>query len=202
MPAPNFSEFQLQQAVNTAYTRYIYEKHHRWMYPIVPSLVAEFNLGWDSAFYFPWLHKTHPNPEGCNFFIQYKLSDELTTKRAKEWQFWNSKYFRFKIPYQTRDNNGNLIDDYNQWDCLKELANQNYPTFYATNHTLCKDALLSSFENGTLLDEIPFLDVRNVNSHHKHVTFTQNSNHFCLNRRNLSRRVVAVHIAKRKKPQK
>ena len=75
---------------------------------------------------------------------------------------------------------GITFDDYHQWDRLKELANQNYPTFYATNATLSKNDLRSASNAGTLLNDIPLLDVRGVNGRHKHVTFTPSSNVFLL----------------------
>lgn len=181
MREPNFSESQLQQAVNTAYIRHALEQHGVWVFANVPSLIDEFDLGWDSAFHFPWYpHVPHPDHEGCNFFIQYKLSGELTSAGAKEWQHWNSEYFRFKIPHSTKDAAGKFVDDYHQWDRLKDLANQNYPTFYATNATLSKDDLRSASKAGTLLNDIPLLDVRGVAGLHKHVTFTSSSTFFLL----------------------
>lgn len=181
MRDPNFSESQLQQAVNTAYVRHISEVFGQWMFAHVPSLFDEFDLGWDSAFYFPWLH--HPpldDHEGCNYFIQYKLSGQLTSAGAKQWPFWGSEYFRFKIPHSTRDANGKFIDDYHQWERLKELADQSYPTFYATNSTLSKDEIISESNAGTLLNSIPLLDVRSVANVHKLVTFTPESPHFLM----------------------
>jgi len=69
MRDPNFSESQLQQAVNCAYIRHIYEARSQWVFAHVPSLFTEFDLGWDSAFYFPWLHPPPENDyEGCNYF--------------------------------------------------------------------------------------------------------------------------------------
>lgn len=181
MRDPNFSESQLQQAVNTAFIRYVFEKHGIWLFANVPSLIDEFDLGWDSAFHFPWLpHLPHPDHEGSNFFIQYKLSGELTSAGAREWEHWKSEYFRFKIPHSTKDSTGKFVDDYHQWDRLKDLATQNYPTFYATNSTLSKDNLRNSSKAGTLLDDIPLLDVRCVGALHKHVTFTPTSALFLL----------------------
>lgn len=181
MRDPNFSESQLQQAVNTAYIRYIFETRGQWVFAHVPSLFDEFDLGWDSAFYFPWIHHPLENDhEGCNFFIQYKLSGQLTSAGAKQWEFWNSEYFRFKIPHSTRDTSGTFIDDYHQWERLKELADQNYPTFYATNATLSKDEIITESNAGTLLNSIPMLDVRSVAGQHKLVTFTPDSPHFLM----------------------
>lgn len=179
---PNFSESQLQQAVNAAYMRHIFAVYGQWVFANVPSLFEEFDLGWDTAFHFPWLgHSPNDDHEGCNFFIQYKLSGQLTSARAKEWPFWHSDYFRFQIPHSTRDEESRkFVDDYHQWDRLKELADQNYPTFYATNSTLSKDVLKSESKAGTLLNTIPMLDVRKVALRHKQVTFTPDSPHFFL----------------------
>lgn len=181
MNEPNFSESQLQQAVNTAYIRDVLDRRGVWVFANVPSLFDEFDLGWDTAFYFPWLIQ-QPNSahEGCNFFLQYKLSYELTSPKAKEWGDWKSAYFRFKIPYSMKDDSGQTIDDHHQWYALKGLADKGYPTFYATNSTLYKDDLRRASNEGRLLDEIPLLDVRKVVGLHRRVTFTQDSPHFLL----------------------
>jgi len=181
MREPNFSESQLQQAVNTAFIRHVFNLHGEWIFANVPSLCAEYDLGWDSAFYLRWLPYIRADDhEGCNFFIQYKLSVLLTSAGAKQWKFWGSEYFRYKIPYSAKDANGDFVDDYHQWERLKELADRNYPTFYATNETLSKDELKARYDDGTLLDFIPLLDVRNVSGLHKFVTFTNDSSYFLL----------------------
>jgi hypothetical protein len=181
MREPNFSESQLQQAVNTAFIRHVFEKSGVWVFANVPSLIDEFDLGWDSAFDFPWYrHPSLPDHEGCNFFIQYKLSGKLTSAGAKEWGHWKTEYFRFKIPHSTKDSSGKFVDDYHQWDRLNDLANKGYPTFYATNATLSKDALRSASQAGNLLNDIPLLDIRGVASLHKYVTFTSSSTFFLM----------------------
>ncbi|GBE47416.1 hypothetical protein BMS3Bbin12_00576 [bacterium BMS3Bbin12] len=181
MREPNFSESQLQQAVNAAFIRHVFEVRGEWAFANIPSLCAEYDLGWDTAFYFRWLpHPPVDEHEGCNFFIQYKLSGLLTSAGAKQWEFWRSEYFRFKIPHSTQNDSGEYIDDYHQWDRLKELANKNYPTFYATNDTLSKSDIKTKSDNGSLLGSIPILDVRHVNDKHKFVTFTNESDHFLL----------------------
>ena len=181
MSEPNFSESQLQQAANSAFIRYIFEQHGTWAFAHVPSLMAEFNLGWDTAFYLHWLpHVPLAADEGCNFFLQYKLSSELTSPGAKESSHWGAHYFRFKIPHCTRDASGQLVDDYHQWERLKNLSDKNYPTFYATNSTLRKSDIHSALEAGTLFNFVPLLDVRDISAMHKHVTFTSSSNFFHL----------------------
>ena len=181
MREPNFSESQLQQAANTAFIRRIFDHHGVWAFAHVPSLIAEFDLGWDTAFHLPWFpHLPSTSDEGCNFFLQYKLSSELTSPGAKEWSHWGEEYLRFKIPHSTRDSSGQFVDDYHQWESLKALADKGYPTFYATNSTLHKTQLQSSLAAGTLLDHVPLLDVRGIAALHKHVTFTATAGIFAL----------------------
>lgn len=181
MAEPDFSESQFQEAVNTAFVRYIAESKGVWVLPNIVSLWDEFFLGWDTAFHFPWNgYKPLEEQSGCNFFIQYKLSTLLTSSGSSQWTDWNEPYFRFKIPHSTQNASGAFIDDYHQWDRLKNLAHKGYPTFYASNATLRKQALEASFSAGTLLDDIALMDVRDVKTKHKHVTFTADSGHFCM----------------------
>ena len=75
MTNPNFSESQLQQLVNTEITMHLFSKEGKIYIPNIVSLIQENRLGWDTAFYFPWLTPPpNPNHRGYNFFIQYKLS--------------------------------------------------------------------------------------------------------------------------------
>jgi hypothetical protein len=150
--------------------------------PIVINLIEEHNLGWDTAFYFPWLlMPPHPNHRGCNFFIQYKLSKLIEGPSGGEYSLWKCPYLRFQIPYFTRyPPAGQYLYDYNQFDNLKELANQGYFVYYATNHVVYDDELFQITASQHLLDEIPFLDVSMMYDHHRKVTFTQNSSYFYL----------------------
>ena len=180
MSNPNFSESQLQQAVNSALIQKIHEVTGEFPFANVPSLFDEYELGWDSAFYFSWLpHLPLSDHEGCNYFIQYKLSQLLTSRGAKEWKTWEDEYYRFKIPHSKRNySTKKFEDDYHQWEALKKLSENNYPTFYVTNSTLEKDALIKASKSGTLLDITPALDVRNIINQHKYVTFTNISSNF------------------------
>jgi len=180
MPKPNFSESQLQIAVNSAIMQYVFDTFGKQILANVPSLNAERYLGWDSAFYFPWFpYVRAAEHEGCNFFIQYKLSKLLTTKSAKHWHYWDAEHFRFEIPYRTKEGD-RFFDDYHQWELLKMLANNGYPTFYVTNDTHSKNELFNKYENGTLLKTTPMLDVRDIHNKHKYITFTNTSNYFLL----------------------
>jgi hypothetical protein len=178
---PNFSESQLQQAANSAFIRRLAESHGKWLFAHILSLTDEFIYGWDTAFYLDWLpHPPLPDHAGCNFFVQYKLSNQYTSPGAGQWSHWKQEYFRYKIPHNTKDAQGKYVDDYHQWNRLKGLASKGYPTYYATNATLDKSALMTAYEAGVLLNDIPLLDVRSVNGMHKHVTFTPTSGIFKL----------------------
>jgi hypothetical protein len=181
MLEPNFSESQLQQAANSAFIRRIAESHGKWLFAHILSLPDEFLYGWDTAFYLDWLsHPPLPGHAGCNFFVQYKLSNQYTSPGAGEWSYWKQEYFRFKIPHKGKDATGKYVDDYHQWDRLKALASKGYPTYYATNATLDKSAMTTAYEAGVLLNDVPLLDVRSVKGVHKHVTFTPTSGSFKL----------------------
>ena len=165
---PNFSESQLQQFVNTEITMQLYLHKKILINPTIVSLVKEYKLWWDTAFNFPWLLvPKNPDHKGCNFFIQYKLSELIEGHRGKEWSYWNMPYLRFQIPYSTKDNNNLSFDDYHQFDCLKDLANQDYYVFYATNHVVKDNELFNIAATQHLLDEIPFLDVSKISGRHK-----------------------------------
>ncbi|MBU2805804.1 hypothetical protein ACQUQQ_00810 [Acidithiobacillus ferrooxidans] len=181
MLEPNFSESQLQQAANSAFIRRIAKSHGKWLFAHILSLPDEFLYGWDTAFYLDWFpHPPLPDHAGCNFFVQYKLSNQYTSPGAGEWIEWKQEYFRFKIPHNAKDAAGKHVDDYHQWDRLKALASKGYPTYYATNATLDKSVLMTAYEAGVLLNKVPLLDVRSVKGVHKHVTFTPTSDNFKL----------------------
>lgn len=181
MQEPKFSESQLQQAANAAFIQRVSASGFTPPFVYVPSLIAEHGLGWDSAAYLPWLPiPPDPENEGCNFFVQYKLSLQLNTSNAKEWHYWGDDYFRFKIPHASRPHGGPTFDDFHQWERLKDLADNGFPTFYATNGLLAKNALISQYRAGTLLHHVPVLDVRTVASKHRHVTFRPGAPHFRL----------------------
>lgn len=181
MLEPNFSESQLQQAANSAFIRSIAVSQGGLLFAHILSLPDEFLYGWDTAFYLDWLpHPPLSEHAGCNFFIQYKLSNQYTSSGAGEWNDWRQEYFRFKIPHKAKNTAGKYVDDYHQWDSLKALATKGYPTYYATNATLDKSALMTAYEVGVLLNVVPLLDVRTVKGVHKHVTFTPTSGNFKL----------------------
>ena len=181
MIEPEFSEGQLQQLVNTDITMRLYSERGDLFLPAIISTIKEFDLGWDSAYFFPWL-ATPPNPKhkGCNLFIQFKRSKMIEGSSGGEWVFWREPYLRFQIPYSSKDRRGNYRDNYNQFDRLKELADEGYDVFYVTNHVLSDRALFDLANRKKLVDETPFLEVSDIDGYHKKATFTEDSQFFYL----------------------
>lgn len=180
MADPNFSESQLQSDVNSALVRYVWEQYQVWILPNIVSLHNEYYVGWDSAFLVPWLPTGDPDQEGCNLFIQYKLSEKLKSSGAAQWADWGEPYYRFQIPHSTLDDNDKYVDDYHQWKSLLKLSKSGYATFYVTNHTLSKHRLRKHHDSGELLDRVAWLDLEDVTKKHRHVTFTELSSFFYL----------------------
>ena len=81
--------------------------------PHFPSLVEEGKLGYDLNVGFP----------GMPIYIQFKLSDYLTRRPAKYWDFYNEPYFRFDITPRTISEQHNL---------LKDLADHGEEVFYVS----------------------------------------------------------------------
>lgn len=185
MLEPNFSESQLQNAANSAYAKEVWRRNGTFPFPFVPSLPAEFSLGWDTAFDLGWLlhrlpPRLHYRHKGCNFFLQYKLSN-LTDgpTRSKEWSVWNNSYFRFRIPHRKKCGN-RYNNDFHQWERLKEIANAGIRACYATNTMVEEFELRSLYENDALLARIALLDVATIKRKHVHVSFVSPLTGFAL----------------------
>ena len=104
MGEPNFSESQLQQAVNTAYIRHVYEQSGQWIFVNVPSLIDEFDLGWDSGSYFPWYPQMpHHDHEGCNFLFStnYLLSGQPKALKNGGTGIQNTFALKFRLTLKT-----------------------------------------------------------------------------------------------------
>ena len=177
MNQPEFGESQLQAVVNNAILRAIYGNHlHRWPIPLIPTLLDEHGLGWDTGFFFNHLH-LHPlqDNHGCNFFIQYKLSNEYSNNKSRFYKYWNASYFGFRIPYR-RDGKY----DFNQFKRLKKISRNGYPVFYVTNSITRTAELQTLWRNNALLNQTPFLDVSLIKGKHLNVSFSNTSKHFLL----------------------
>ncbi|MGH8306717.1 MAG: hypothetical protein ACRER0_00435 [Gammaproteobacteria bacterium] len=181
MVQPEFGEAQLQFAANLAILRAIYGNYpiHYWPLPIIPTLPEEFDLGWDTGFFFNWLPLPRPyNNGGCNFFIQYKLSNEYNSTQSRLYKHWHSSYFNFRIPHRKERK-----DDFHQFDNLRAIAKKGYSVFYATNSFIKLSELGVLYKNSNLLNRMPFLDVSKVKRRHVHVSFTTTSSNFLLHSR-------------------
>jgi hypothetical protein len=180
MIEPDFREPQLQQTINGAFLLWGQDQGSGFLHPVVPSLPEEKLLGWDSAFFFPWL-VPGPNYQhhGCNFFLQYKISVVVEGHNGGQYADWNQSYYRFKIPHNTKVG-GQYVTDYHQLHVLQGIASQQYKVYYATNQVTSRHDLFSQAEAGTLLDNTPFLSVSHVQRDHYYVTFTPTSPHFFL----------------------
>lgn len=185
MLEPDFSESQLQNAANSAFAKAVLQMNGTFPFAFVPSLPAEFLLGWDSAFDLDWLHhrlppRFHHLHKGCNFFLQYKLSGLVEgPNKSKEWAAWNKPYFRFRIPHRKKLD-GKYRNDFHQWERLKEIADTGVRTYYATNTMAAESELKSLFDSDTLLDRIALLDIAPIKRKHVHVSFADPFNSFAL----------------------
>ncbi|MGO9735886.1 MAG: hypothetical protein ACLPVO_00430 [Desulfomonilaceae bacterium] len=83
MREPNFGEGQLQQSVNSSIQFEVFQRTGIRVSANIPTLRREFHLGWDTGFYFESLpFGSLAAHDGCNYFVQYKLSKELTSRGA------------------------------------------------------------------------------------------------------------------------
>ncbi len=104
------------------------------MIPKIPSLPEEYKLGWDTGFYFPWLGIPHnPKHKGCNFFLQYKISSEIG-KKGNQYSYWSAPYYRFQIPYTTKENGNYVYDDFQYYSNIHKVKfftdlTKNYDNF-------------------------------------------------------------------------
>ena len=180
MGKPNFGECQIQQCLNSEFTLWARGEHKRHVSAVVPTLTKEKALGWDSGFFFPWLpYVPLADQNGCNFFLQYKLSTLMVGTNAKQYSDWREPYFRFKIPHEKKVNR-HTVDDFHQYEALRALSKKQCEVYYATNQVTTRDELLDLAENQNLIDNTPFLDVRDVTAPHYYATFTTSSEHFWL----------------------
>ena len=78
-----FSEFQFGYSV----TKEIEDEYYENIIPFIPNQRQEADVGYDVRF----------TGEFTTLYLQYKLAELLTNEKAKEWEDFEQKYFRFKI---------------------------------------------------------------------------------------------------------
>lgn len=178
MIEPDFGEFQLQQLFNNELARKL---PAFGIQPIIPTQPEEKDLGWDTGFYIPGLKTPDPLQKNCNLFLQYKLSKIVIGSQGGQWRYWRRPYFRFRIAmWKNTGHPGGNYPDFHQYEALKRLADNGYPTFYVTNSTVDLGELIAWANSKVLTDHNPTLDIRNISDRHIVATFTDDSNHFFL----------------------
>ena len=179
MSKPNFGEIQLQSCFNQAIFSY-YQKQGQYLNPVIPTLAQEASVFYDTAFAiddFPY--PKIDDQEGCNLFIQYKLSQSISKKTNPLYGHWGKTFFRFQFPHSKLDEATGILD-YHQFNGLRELADKGCAVFYFTNDVVTREALFHDTASGILLERAPILDVSEITQRHKFATFAFDSDHFCL----------------------
>ena len=92
---PVFSEFQFSYFVTREIDNCLVWPRG----PYIPNQADEANLGFDVFFLNNFVA----------LFLQYKLSDMLNSKRAREWDYFEQEYFRFSIYPDNRSHQHNLL---------------------------------------------------------------------------------------------
>ena len=72
------------------------------------------------------------------------------------------------------------MNDFHQWERLKEIAAAGVPTCYATNTMLEESELRRLFESGELLNRVVLLDVAPIKRKHVHASFADPYTKFML----------------------
>lgn len=175
MQEPDFCEAQLQQVVNTEIFNLTRGRGPMPPMPVIITPYIEDLWGWDTGFFFPWMGAGHPKQRGCNFFIQYKLSNIYETPGAYGWDSWRQAFFRFNLGYRR-----NQTWNFAQRDHLINLADSGYTVVYITNHVLELSDLADLVSREQLCSTLPVLRVNNGFNRHERVSFASGSPHFHL----------------------
>ena len=174
MLEPDFCESQLQTVCNMLICRLLGSRS----FPIIPSLVEEWELGWDSGFIIGGSPTPAPDQKGCNFFIQYKLAGLLEGPRGGQYQYWSEPYFRFRIPHSKRDE-GWYYKDYHQYHRLKALSQRGYLALYISNSVINVQHLFEISEHGLAAITVA-VNLSDFYDTHEFVTYTAASSHVML----------------------
>ncbi len=178
MIEPDFGEFQFQQLFNN---ELVHKLPVSGIQPIIPTQPKEKDLGWDTGFNIPGFKLPDPSQKNCNLFLQYKIAKIIVGLRGGQWHYWHESYFKFDIArWKSAGHPGGNYPDFHQYDALKNLADNGYPTFYAPNHTVELEELLNWANTNTVTDRNLALNIKDINRQHLVVTFLKDSDHFFL----------------------
>ena len=152
---------------------------NRVLLPRFLSRRKERRWGWDAGYFLPHFSAPDPSQLGCNFFIQFKLSNEYgggkLTHPAIGWEDWKEPFLRFDL-FEWYKRSRSL----HQRDSLVRLANGGFQLVYLTNHVLEYVQLVDLAQHNLLQSTLPVLRVDANLLQHERVSFTKSSNHFRL----------------------
>lgn len=174
----DFGESQFQQLFNN---ELVHRLRISGIQPIIPTQPEEKDLGWDTGFNILGFKLPDPSQKNCNVFLQYKIAKIIVGPRGGQWHHWQEPYFKFDIArWRNAGHPGGNYPDFHQYDALKNLADNGYPTFYIPNHTVELEELLNWANSRTVIDHNSALDVRKIRRQHLAATFLRDSAHFFL----------------------
>lgn len=178
MVEPDFGEFQFLQLFNN---ELVHKLRVSGIQPIIPTQREEKELGWDTGFRIPSLKLPNSSQKNCNLFLQYKIAKMIVGSQGRQWHYWHESYFKFDIArWKNVGHPRGNYPDFHQYDALKDLADNGYPTFYIPNNTLELEELLNWTNNSTITDHNPVLDIGHINRQHLAATFLKGSDRFFL----------------------
>lgn len=108
--------------------------------------------------FFDDLSKLSKNPPKfkLNLFVQYKVPEKMVGDKAKEWSFWKSDYYRYKIRQKQLEILCNL----------EEKSAGRAIVCYASPAFISSDLLESFVQSGTILDNSNFVSAGRLKGHH------------------------------------
>lgn len=176
MGRTEFGEQQLRDCVNFSLIEYIENTYNSSVPPNSPTPCEEKTLGWDTAYYLPWLGPCQAGKYACNLFIQYKVSHPYTGKRGNFGKDWmGNNYFMFYMAYLKARK-----PDFHQLQSLIDLSAQGFTVVYVTNHVCQLYDFIDLYMRRRLMDELPVLKVKPNLGLHVQTTFTPASKYFLL----------------------
>jgi len=176
MGRTEFGEQQLRDCVNFCLIEYAQSILNSSVVPNSPTPCEEKTLGWDTAFFLPWLGPCQAGKYACNLFIQYKVSHPYTGKWGQFGKDWGKQdYYMFNLAKVRRG-----VPEFQQIQNLTGLEAHGFTVVYVTNHISGLSDLFNLYGQRQLLDKLPALKVKRNIGLHVHATFTQASKHFYL----------------------
>jgi hypothetical protein len=153
---PYFSEFSYGFALPFEITN----TFRPWLVsaPTFPSLIKEKDLGYDVKF--PLI--------GCPLFLQFKLSEFMKSRRAKQWPYHGHPFYRVEVYKRLVSNQHNL---------LKQLASSEPDVYYAAPAFNKEDRFQQLFVANEIISGSAFIPIRRLprisDDQQHYVTFSE-----------------------------